>query len=280
MRATGDAERLMDLNEQIAARIREWVAAWPPRPDHNALFRMLRFLAQWRAIVLANTYISREGPVVYAGLFKGMKYIERPSQGLLLARLLGAYEAELHPYLQAIVDDGIEVVVDVGCAEGYYAVGLARLAPGVTVHAHDIDDNARRFCAELAQRNDVQDRVLIGGEFKPADFQAFAGRRALVMVDAEGAEIEVLDPAQAPALKEMTIVVETHDLFRPGAEKTLVERFSESHEITRILPRPKGLELPPWMQEFNDLDLLLTTWEFRDRPTPWLVMRPRQRPGD
>ncbi|HEX3699995.1 MAG TPA: hypothetical protein VHV27_04910 [Phenylobacterium sp.] len=269
----------MDLNEEIGARIRQWVAAWPPRPDHNALFRALRFLGQWRAIVLANIYLAREGSVVYGGLFKGMKYLERPSQGLLLARLLGVYEGELHPYFEQFLAEGVDVIVDVGCAEGYYAVGLARLAPGVVVHAHDIDKTAQSLCAELARRNGVDDRVLIGGEFKPSDFEAFAGRRALILVDAEGAEVDLLDPVQAPALAGMRIVVETHDVFRPGAEAAMVERFSATHEITRVLPRPKAVDFPPWMQEFNDMDLLLASWENRDRPTPWLVMRPRQEPA-
>jgi hypothetical protein len=265
----------MDLNERIATHIREWAAAWPARPDHKALFRALRLLATWRSMLLANTYLAHEGSVIYGGLFKGMKYLERPSQGMLLSRLLGVYEAELHPHFVAFLEEGVDVIIDVGSAEGFYAVGLARLAAEVEVHAHDIDENAQKLCAELARRNGVEDRVHVGGEFKPADFQAFAGRRALVLVDAEGAELDILDPAQAPALAGMRIVVETHDLFRPGAEAAMVERFSATHEITRVLPQAKAVELPPWLQQFNDLDLMLSGWENRDAPTPWLVMRPR-----
>jgi hypothetical protein len=266
----------MELNEQVGGRIREWVGAWPRTPDNRMLVRVLRYVAQWRSIVLSQTYLQREPAVVRGGLFKGMQYLKNSSQGMLISRLLGCYEAELHPYFEAFLAEGTEAIIDVGCAEGYYTVGLARLAPGVVVHAHDIDDNARRLCAELARRNGVEDRVKIGGEFKPADFQAFAGRRAIVLVDAEGAEVDVLDPAQAPALAEMRIVVETHDFIRPGAEATITARFAATHEITRVLPHPKMVDLPAWMTELNDLDLLLSTWECRDLPTPWLVMRPRR----
>jgi precorrin-6B methylase 2 len=269
----------MAFNEQVAARVRNWVGAWPQRPDHQALFRVLRFLSHWRSVILANTYLSREGAVIHGGLFRGMRYLDRPSQGTILPRLLGVYEAELHPHLEAFLQDKPEVIIDVGCAEGYYAVGLARVAPDTTVHAHDIDQNARALCAELAQRNGVADRVIVGGEFKAEDFQAFAGRRALVMVDVEGAETDILDPAKAPVLAEMSIIVETHDMFRAGAEAAMVARFSATHDITRVLPRPKAFEMPAWMAELNDLDLQLASWEFRDRPTPWLVMRPRGRPG-
>jgi hypothetical protein len=266
----------VDLNEDIATRVRGWIAAWPPRPDDKALYRLLRFASLWRAIVLARTYVAREGAVVYQGLFRGMRYLEQSSQGTVLPRLLGVYEAELHPYLEDFLRVGLDAIIDVGCAEGYYAVGLARLAPDVVVHAHDIDAKARRACAELAELNGVADRVLIGGEFKPADFEAFAGRRVLVVMDAEGAEVDLLDPALAPALAGMPIVVETHDLFRPGAEAMITSRFAATHEITRVLQRPKAFDMPPWMQGLTDLDQLLVSWECRDQPTPWLVMSPRQ----
>src|SRR6202008_1532945 len=103
---------------------------------------------------------------------------------------------------------GLDDIIDVGCAEGYYAVGLARLAPQATVHAFDIDEAARTACAELARRNGVAERVRIGGAFPPEGFEAFAGRRVLVMVDAEGAELDVLRPDLAPSLAGMSLIVE------------------------------------------------------------------------
>ena len=63
-----------------------------------------------------------------------------------------------------------------GCAEGYYAVGMARLAPEITVYAYDIEERARIACADLAQRNGVADRVIVGGEFAPDGFEGL--RRA------------------------------------------------------------------------------------------------------
>ena len=117
----------------------------------------------------------------------GMDYLDQAAEGALIPRLMGTYESELHPHLLAFVEAGLDLVIDVGCAEGYYAVGLARLMPEVVVHAHDIDEAARRACTELAARNGVSERVIVGGEFRPDGFEAFAGRRVLVMVDAEGA---------------------------------------------------------------------------------------------
>jgi hypothetical protein len=269
----------MSVTDVVAARVREWVGAWPERPDQNTLLRVLRFLGQWRSQMLANTFVARQGTVIHGGIFRGMTYLDHVTEGALIPRLLGTYESELHPHFEAFVDAGLDAIIDVGCAEGYYAVGLARLAPGLTVHARDIDEKARVACAELARRNGVADRVQIGGEFTPEDFQAFAGQRVLVLVDAEGAEGAILDPARGPALAQMSIIVETHDVFRPGSEALIAQRFAPTHDIVRVEQQPKTFDLPDWMRSLTHLDQLLAVWEFRLQPTPWLVMRPKQPPA-
>jgi hypothetical protein len=206
-----------------------------------------------------------------------MEYVSVASEGALIPRLLGTYECELHPHLAAIAADGVDCVIDVGCAEGYYAVGLARTMPGVTVHAHDIEERARALCTELAARNRVSDRVIVGGEFRPEDFQAFADRRVLVMVDTEGAEVDILRPDLGPALAGMDIIVETHDLYRQGALATIRSRFEATHDIVRVDTGVKPLAGPDWLLDLNHLDQLLAVWEWRARQTPWLVMRPKAR---
>jgi hypothetical protein len=205
-----------------------------------------------------------------------MDYVSEVAEGSLCARLFGNYEACLQPHILDFHARGLDCVVDIGCAEGYYAVGLARRFPDLTVHAHDIDPTALRLCAELARRNGVEGRVLLGGEFKPQDFQAFAGRRVLVMVDVEGAELDILRPDLAPALAGMGLIVETHggDIL-----PTLVGRFEATHEIERVDQTPKAFEPPEWMRGLSELDQLLAGWEWRYRLTPWLVMRPKAAAG-
>lgn len=265
----------MSLTLDVAARIRAWVAAWPERPDEPTLQRVLRFLGQWRSLMLSNTYLRLEGPTIWGGPFKGMQYLTQAAEGALMPRLLGTYESELHPHFAALVAEGLDVIVDIGCAEGYYAVGLARMAPEVTVRAHDIDEKAQAACRALADLNGVADRVVVGGEFAPSDFEAFAGRRVLVLVDAEGAELDILQPALAPALATMAIIVETHDVHRRGALAAMLERFSATHDIVRVDQQPKAFDMPAWLQGLPHLDQLIAVWEWRVKPTPWLVMRPK-----
>ncbi|HEY9219717.1 MAG TPA: hypothetical protein VIO94_16840 [Phenylobacterium sp.] len=266
---------IQGVTARYAAWLKEHLAKTPDLNDARQLNLLLRRLGQWRSRMIANTYTERHGLVIMSGPFQGMLYTERQTEGALTPRLFGSYEDELHPHLQRLAQAGLDCVIDIGCAEGYYAVGLARLMPQVTVYAHDIDPSARQECTLLAAKNGVSDRVMVGGEFRPEDFEAFAGRKCLVMVDAEGAEDDILVPERAPALAGMHVIVETHDLYRPGVMQRLLDRFSPTHEIERVDHGPKTTPLPDWVMDLSHMDRLIAVWEFRAGPTPWLVMTPK-----
>ena len=263
------------LTENAAARIKDNVANAGPGMDDQMMATVLRMAAKWRSQLIANTICARDGVTIQQGLFAGMKYLDSVAEGALAARLVGSYESELHPYLASFLETGLDEVVDIGCAEGYYAVGLARLAPELQVYAFDIDETARRLCAELAAANGVADRIHIGGEFSGDDFAAHVGKRTLFIVDIEGAERDLLDPARWPALKQLPILVETHPGASPGITQELVRRFAESHMIAVVYQQPKATPVPGWLKELGHLDSLVAVWEWRASPTPWLVMKPK-----
>lgn len=241
-------------------------------PSADQLNKALRHLAKWRAELLSNTLHRREGTRVISGPFKGMDYCVSAAEGSRTARLLGAYEASLHPVIEAIIARAPEVIVDIGSAEGYYAVGLALRLPGARVLARDASDTAQDRCRALAAANGVQDRVEVGGFFAHADFALCAQARSVVICDIEGAEEALLDPAAAPGLRHADILVECHPGAAPGVTDRIMARFADSHRITRIGRKIDDGCLPDWMDELSDLDRLIALWEWRSGPTPWLWM--------
>jgi SAM-dependent methyltransferase len=265
----------MTYMQSVADWLRERVHSEADLGAEPALSQVLRVMAIWRSRAIAAACQREHGPYILQGPFAGMTYVEEATEGALAPRLLGTYESELHPHLAALARAGLDCVIDVGCAEGYYAVGLARLMPDVVVHAYDIDPRARAACAMLAVANGVADRVVIAEAFDPTVLDAFAGLRCLVMMDVEGAEDDLLTPSAA--LAAMHVIVETHDLYRPGVLDRLVARFTPTHHIVRVDGGPKTLPLPlpDWLRRQGHLDQLLAVWEWRLRPTPWLVMTPR-----
>lgn len=241
-------------------------------PDAARLEQAFRHLAKWRSELISNTLLERSGSKVLSGPFKGMDYPVRASEGSRSARLIGAYEASLAPVIEDIVTKGYKLVVDVGSAEGYYAVGLARRLRSARVLARDADPKAQALCAALAAANGVADRVEIGGLMGHADFDICANQKTLVVCDIEGAEGELLDPVRAPGLRSADILVEAHDCMRPGLSHLIAERFKATHHIRLIGRRIDDSGLPDWMESLSDLDRLVALWEWRSGPTPWLWM--------
>src|SRR5450755_4173812 len=61
-------------------------------------------------------------------------------------QLLGVYEQELHAPLQGFLTKNPSTIINVGCAEGYYAIGLGLRLPQARVWAFDIDARAQDAC--------------------------------------------------------------------------------------------------------------------------------------
>lgn len=240
-----------------------------PSPDR--LNAALRHLAKWRSALLDNT-LAAQGTVVLDGPFKGMAYPVRAAEGARAARILGTYESSLEPVVETIISRGYATVIDVGSAEGYYAVGLARRMPQTRVLARDISADAQRLCGALAAANGVAHQVETGGLWGHSDFALCQASRSVVICDVEGAEGDLLDPVAAPGLLHADILVEVHEGMKPGLLDLLTARFAPSHRVTRIDRALRPDRLPAWAENLSDLDRLLMLWEWRASPTPWLWM--------
>jgi len=172
---------------------------------------------------------------VIDGPFKGLRYIDRSNCSALAPKVLGTYERELHPVVAAILAGGYEDVIDIGAAEGYYAVGLAVRMPQTRIHAFDIDPSARENLNALATLNNVQSTVSMHGECSFETLQSFAGRKCMVICDIEGAEQQLLDPVAAPALQHFDLMVEIHDGVQSNViHDTLLRRFAATHDMSFI----------------------------------------------
>jgi len=55
--------------------------------------------------------------VVRSGPFQGMKYTSKSAGSVLIPKLLGIYERELHPVLEYAISHPFQVIVDIGAAE-------------------------------------------------------------------------------------------------------------------------------------------------------------------
>ncbi|MBD29301.1 MAG: hypothetical protein CMO38_08635 [Verrucomicrobiaceae bacterium] len=245
----------------------------------NASFLLndtLRLLAKWRMELIRNTFLQHGNTIVASGPLAGLDFLEMSAEGCHIPKLIGCYEQPLSPYIKAAIDTKYSTVIHIGCAEGYYAVGMTKKMPATKSFAFDINDKAQNICRDLARKNNVEDRIKIDGNFKIEEFSNFNQGNILVFCDIEGGEYELLDPNKAPNLRQMDIIVELHNIVATNGLDLLINRFKDSHTVTVVEDDGqrdlKGV-VAPWFKSLSHLDQLITVWEMRSEPTPWLVMK-------
>jgi hypothetical protein len=210
-----------------------------------------------------------------------MLYVEDSVGSAYLPKLLGIYERETAGCIESICRQAPDVIVDVGAAEGYFAVGLARRNPQAEVIAFEMDAAGRESLRRTAHSNGVLDRIRIRGRCEPGELASVldgAGRPA-VICDVEGYELSLLDPATVPALVRASILAEVHEFVVPGIGAQLLARFAGTHRVEQIWAAPRTREDFPWrtaataLLPRSYLDWAVSEW--RPPGMSWLWMEPR-----
>ena len=244
----------------------------------RSLASILHTAAQARRWELAAELYPRLQGVVQSGPFRGSRLPAEScwGDGDLGARLIGCYEEELWPAIERFLQWPVGGAVVIGCAEGYYAVGLAVRARHWRVLAFDTAAKAQSLCGQAAGNNGVADRVTVGGRCGPDELTAALSAlgTAVVLCDCEGCEVELLDPGRVPRLASCPIIVECHDLLVPDSTRTLAGRFASTHSVEVV---PQGARNPSgvaFMRMLPELDRWLLVCENRRCVMNWLVLTP------
>ena len=251
----------------------------------HAMASVLRNAATWRRAELAAIVHDNTRGTVQTGPFAGMRLLRDASWGAsdLASKWLGLYEQDLHPALEEARGQSYDGVVNVGCAEGFYAIGLARLFAHIPIYAFDTDAGARRVVAANAQANEVADRLRIDG-FCSADHLAqLAGthRALLCVLDCEGFETQLLPATPTvAALRHSDLLIECHERTHPGGADTLRARLAASHDVTTFRQGARDPNAFVFLRMLPDLERWILMEEGRAISPTWLWCRARARRVD
>ena len=214
---------------------------------------------------------------VLSGPFKGMQYINEVGAGLFTPKWLGSYEEELHSILYLAFKKNYAVILNVGAAEGYYAVGFAREFPDAAVFTFDVNPFTRRQAGKIAEINHTAN-VTVGGRltYKKLESLAVPGK-TLMICDIEGDEFLLLDPRKAPGLFKCDFLAEIHGFGgvpAPIVRSKIIALFQNTHHITEIRMATRDLIHYHRITE-NKLprnELMDALNEHRGYPQTWLWM--------
>src|SRR5262249_676672 len=123
-------------------------------------------------------------------------------------------------------------IIDVGCAEGYYAVGLALRIPSAVIYAFDTDQGALTLCERMARLNGVESRLITRSFCSPHPLPSIPlTGRGLIICDCEGYEKELFGPETPRRLEGCDLLIEIHDFVDINISSVLRNRFEPTHDI-------------------------------------------------
>jgi hypothetical protein len=220
-----------------------------------------------------------QSPIVRNGPFKNLKYPDFVSYGsAIFPKIIGSYEAELHPVIEELCKKEYSQVINIGSGEGYYAVGLAKRIPNAIIYAYELLPEARKFIKQMAELNGMANRIVIQGKCTKEELIKFPfSNRALIICDCEGAEKEIFDEQVVKHILKCDLIIEVHDFVDITISDYLTNLFQETHSIERIpsiddLIKARTYAYP----EIESLDLQTKHFVLSEkRPTrmEWFVLR-------
>lgn len=172
---------------------------------------------------------------VLDGVFKGLQYHSLDiTESALVPKIIGSYEYQLQPLFNKIIQTKYTDIIDVGSAEGYYAVGLAKKMPKTTIHCFDINEKDIEFSKQMAKINNVtnmtwnafcDEKTLITFPYRG---------KTLIISDCEGYELELFTKTVIDKCRHADFLIELHDICNPVISGEILSRFQYTHNFSIV----------------------------------------------
>jgi hypothetical protein len=158
----------------------------------------------------------------------------RRNKDNIFPKLLGSYEKELHNFFYNISQKNYTNIINIGCDDGYYLIGIALKLKGVDYYGFDINDRALRECKQLIAANRISEKIYLFNNFTHQKISHLAVQKNLFIVDCEGAEYDLIDSTLVKNFSTSDFIIELHFVPHPDILEQLQERFEHTHMISVV----------------------------------------------
>lgn len=221
--------------------------------------------------------------VVKYGPFQGLKLEQNVWWGRsdLGSQLLGLYEKEILDFFDDIKPGKFRSFVDIGAADGYYAVGALRTGKFLRSVCYEVSSEGQSAIKRNWKNNGAPGELVVRGEAHSEtllDDQVSFKEKSLVLIDIEGGEFDVLTHEVLRHLSACEIIVEIHNWvpdFR-ARYSALLRRMALIFDVTIIERVERPTVNIPELRSFTDDNRLLATSERRPCLMRFLSLRPRR----
>lgn len=184
-------------------------------PEMKAAYRR-ETVAERIQRVGALVYERFDG-IVQQGHFAGMRIAHETSwrHPHFAQMVLGVYEQPVTDVLFSPRFADRRVFINVGAADGYYAVGMCHARRMDRAHAFEVNDDGRALIAANAARHGVAHQISVHGAATPEALAALLRdvrpSDAVALVDVDGYEFELLSERILSDYRNCVFVIEIHN---------------------------------------------------------------------
>lgn len=231
--------------------------------------------------VVHDILVKEHGMVVANGPFADMKMSSQTWGGFdINAKILGTYESHVIDELVAISHANAGPFIDIGAADGFFAIGAVISGIAEHTYAFEVDASSRRSIAINASDNNLSEKIHIR---EIANTQTISDvlkkeRQAKILIDIEGGEYELLCYDFLDEISNCDVIVELHpSLVEHGLKKQddLMARLENYFYIEFF--KKSILQTPdfPELANLSDDKRLLALSENRAFEMWWIKLNPK-----
>lgn len=231
-----------------------------------------------------EVFDSVNGQVKY-GPFTGLHLNRETWWGKLDlgSQCLGLYEKELLDFIETLPDDRFSHFIDIGAADGYYAIGMLVSKKINHCICFEQSEKGQQTILTNWQRNQAPGKLKILGEANELSLSSLRPeelQRSLVLIDIEGFEFELLSKAFLAKLQACTIIIEVHNWVENFLEKyaQLLRNAHHFFDIEMVERIDRTTSHLPELRDMTDDNRLLFTSERRPCMMRFLKLTPKATP--
>jgi len=237
-----------------------------------------------RKIVLSNRIHRKMNGVVGYGVMKGLKLLLSATwgRGDRAGMLLGLYEREVAGLLQKYMP-GRSTFIDIGAADGYYAVGMLVAGLCDECVAFEASEKGRASILDLAKINDFENHIKILGAANENTLSELSKNhqldRSVILCDIEGEEINVFNDNSIAILDGSIIIIELHRYKGLNVDQVEAILRSRAKKYFHVETVKSGARFPldiPELEQYDEDDKWLICSEGRAYSQSWLVLVPKK----
>ena len=235
-----------------------------------------------KRLIWLNKFLSKNlNNKVYQGIYKDMHISKNIwSENDLSSKLLGIYEEEVQKEILALQKDSLtkkDILINLGSADGYHAIGLLKSKLFESVIVFDKDKESFESFKENLEANNLKSNISYHGEADENFIENLSNLEfdnCFFLIDIEGDEFKILNHNNLNKIKKSNIILEFHEKFDERDEK-FINMLKSIFKIKIFINESKNVNKFEILQKLNDVDRVLTTNENRICVMKWIVCTPK-----